>query len=92
MIVEGFVCSRLLVRLFSSNAMANPMIVIISAVVFRYHGIVMIWVVIGGMLWEIKKPAMMLPRANRLMGLIRSGLFSLIMIEGGNRGLVIKTK
>lgn len=31
---------RLLVRLFRSNAIANPAIVTISAVVFKYHGIV----------------------------------------------------
>lgn len=31
---------RLLVRLFRSSAIANPAMVTISAVVFKYHGIV----------------------------------------------------
>lgn len=37
---EGFVGVRLLVRLFRSSAITNPVMVTISAVVFRYHGIV----------------------------------------------------
>lgn len=40
----------------------------------------------------MKKPAIMLPSASRLIGLISSGLFSLIIIVEGNRGLVINTK
>lgn len=40
----------------------------------------------------MKKPARMLPSASRLIGLITIGLFSLIMIEGGKRGLDIRTK
>lgn len=44
------------------------------------------------MLYEMKKPAMILPSASRLIGLISFGLFSLIIIIGGNRGLVIETK
>ena len=38
------------------------------------------------MLWEIRYPAKMLPSSRRLMELIRSGLFSLIVIIGLNRG------
>lgn len=60
--------------------------------VFRYHGIVRIEMLVGGMLYEMKNPARILPNAKRLMGLIRSGLFSLIEISGGYRGLVITTK
>lgn len=89
---EGLFSVRLEVRLFNSSAMANPMIVTRMAVVFRYHGIVIIWVVVGGILCEIKNPARMLPSARRLIGFISLGLFSLIIIIGGNRGLVIDTK
>lgn len=44
------------------------------------------------MLYEIKNPARILPNASRLIGLISNGLFSLMMIVGGKRGLVISTK
>lgn len=37
---------------------------------------------VGGILSEIRKPAMMLPNARRLIGLIRFGLFSLMVISG----------
>lgn len=47
---------------------------------------------VGGILYEIKNPAKMLPNARRLIGLIRSGSFSLIEIRGGKRGFVIVTK
>lgn len=40
----------------------------------------------------MKNPAMMLPSARRLIGLISMGLFSLMLIWGVNRGLVIRTK
>lgn len=48
--------------------------------------------VVGGMLYEMKNPARILPSASRLIGLIISGLFSLMVIIGGKRGLVINTK
>lgn len=89
---EGFVGVRLLVRLFRSNAIANPAIVTISAIVFRYHGIVITWMVVGGILYEMKNPAIMLPSANRLTGFISRGLFSLMIIVEGKRGLDIRTK
>ena len=38
------------------------------------------------------KPARMLPSARRLIGLIRFGLFSLMVMSGENRGLVIIVK
>lgn len=79
-------------RLFSSKASKNPRIETNSAVVFRYHGIVRIGTLVGGMLCEIKNPARMLPNARRLIGLIKFGLFSLIEIIGGNRGFVMTTK
>lgn len=40
----------------------------------------------------MKNPARMLPNASRLIGLIISGLFSLMVIVAGKRGLVIRTK
>ena len=89
---EGFVGVRLLVRLFRSSAITNPVIVTISAVVFRYHGIVITWMVVGGILYEMKKPAMILPNASRLIGLISNGLSSFMIIVEGKRGLVIRTK
>lgn len=85
--IENFV-----VKLFSSRAIRKPSTEIIRAIVFRYHGIVRIWILVGGILYEIMNPAIMLPNARRLMGLIRSGLFSLIVIKGGKRGFVMVTK
>lgn len=70
-------------KLFSSRAIANPKIEMSRAIVFRYQGIVRIWVWVGGMFCEIRKPARMLPSAKRLIGLIRFGLFSFMMIRGG---------
>lgn len=46
----------------------------------------------GGILYEMKNPARMLPSASRLIGLISNGLFSLIVIVEGKRGLDISTK
>lgn len=48
--------------------------------------------VVGGRLYEMKSPAMILPSARRLIGLISVGLFSLMVICGGKRGLVIRVK
>lgn len=47
---------------------------------------------VGGIFSEIRKPARMLPNARRLIGLMRFGLFSLIVISGEYRGFVIVTK
>lgn len=69
--------------LFSSSAIANPAIVIMRAVIFRYQGMVITCTVVGGMLYEMKKPAIMLPSASRLIGLISNGLFSLMIIVAG---------
>lgn len=90
--IEGFVGVKLLVRLLSSSAIAKPVMVIIRAVVFRYQGMVITCTVEGGMLYEMKNPAKILPSASRLIGLVSIVLFSLIMIMEGKRGLVIKTK
>ena len=88
----GFFMVKFRVRLFSSKAIMNPAMEINRAVVFMYHGIVMVCRLVGGMLYDMKNPASMLPNARRLMGLMRLGLFSLIMISGGYRGFVMHTK
>lgn len=82
----------MLVILLRSSAIANPAIVMTRAVIFMYRGMVITWTVVGGILCEMKKPARMLPSASRLIGLITIGLFSLIIIEEGKRGLDIRTK
>lgn len=73
---------RFRVRLLSSRAIAKPKIVMSRAVSFRYQGIVRTWMLVGGILSEIRKPAIILPNARRLIGLMRSGLFSLMVIRG----------
>ena len=46
-----------------------------------------------GMMWEvIRRPAMMLPQASRLIGLMTFGSFSLIGDSELNRGWPIETK
>lgn len=81
-----------MVKLLSSNAIIRPRVVIIKARNLMYQGSVRIGILSGGRLKNITNPAIMLPSAKRLIGLIRFGLFSLIVISGGNRGLVIIAK
>lgn len=69
-----------------SNAIMKPRVVIARAVIFRCRGMVIRGVVIGGILLNRMKPAKILPMSSRLMGLINSGLFSLMVVEGGKRG------
>lgn len=38
---------------------------------------------VGGILYEMRKPARILPSAKRLIGLVRLGSFSFIVISGG---------
>lgn len=61
MILVGLVGVRLLVSLLSSSAVASPARVTIMAVIFRWGGIVITWMLVVGILWEIMNPAMMLP-------------------------------
>lgn len=70
----------------SSKAVSNPRMVTISALNFRAGCIVMIGVLIGVRLLVMRRPAIMLPQASRLMGLITAGLFSLIGESAGKRG------
>lgn len=79
-------------KLYNSIAMENPRSVIIRAVSLMYSGIVMMGKFIGGVEIKKRKPAIRLPRANRKIGLINLGLFSLMGEIGGNRGFDISTK
>lgn len=82
----------LLVREASSRAISTPRIVTAKAASFRMGGIVITGVFRGRMLDVIRRPAMMLPQASRLMGLITAGLFSLMGESALNRGWPITTK
>lgn len=73
-------------------ATSNPATVTARAATFRLVGMVMTPVFRGRTLQEITYPAMMLPQASRLIGLITSGLFSLIGASGRKRGDPIATK
>lgn len=82
----------LFVRDASSRAIRRPVTVTAKAASLRRGGIVMTGVLRGRMLEVIKRPAMMLPQAKRLIGLITARLFSLIGERGLNRGCPIETK
>lgn len=82
----------LLVKEASSRAVRTPMIVTARAANFRIGGMVIIGVFKGRILDVIRRPAMMLPQASRLIGLITAGLFSLIGERALNRGWPITTK
>lgn len=76
----------LLVSEASSRAVRSPRMVTISALSFSEGCIVMMGVFRGVMLEVISRPAMMLPQASRLIGLMTAGLFSLIGERGRKRG------
>lgn len=84
----SFIC--FVVRLASSTAAASPIIVTIRALAFSEKGMVIIGVFVGGKLLIMIEPAMMLPQASRLMGLITSGLFSFNGDRAENRGCRIE--
>lgn len=88
----GVVLNCLLVKEASSRAVNTPMIVTARAASLRMGCIDMTGVFKGRMFDVIRRPAIMLPQANRLMGLITVGLFSLIGERGLNRGWPIDTK
>lgn len=86
------VLNCLLVREASSMAMRRPVIVTAKAASLRRGGIVMIGV-LDGMKFEVMiRPAMILPQAKRLRGLMTEGLFSLIGESVRNRGVPMETK
>lgn len=66
--------------------------VTISALSFSEECIVITGVLRGVMLEVISRPAMMLPQASRLIGLITAGLFSLMGDSARKRGWPIETK
>jgi len=68
------------------------MIVTARAASLRRGGMDMIGVFRGVIFEVISNPAMILPHASRLSGLISAGLFSLIGERGLNRGWPIGTK
>lgn len=62
------------------------------AAVLRRRGIDITGVFRGVIFEVIRSPAMMLPQANRLIGLITVGLFSLMGERGLKRGCPMETK
>jgi len=90
--IVGVILICLLVIAVSSMATKSPAIVTMRAASFRVVGIVMIGVFEGRKLEVIISPAIILPQASRLMGLITSGLFSLMGDSGKNRGDPMVTK
>lgn len=77
---------------FSSSEIVIPKIVTSNADNFVIGGIVMVIMDVGGMLVVRMKPAKMLPKANRMIGLVRLGLFSLIEDVEVKRGSFSKAK
>ena len=76
----------------SCRAVNRPMIETVSAANFRRGGIDITGVFRGRMFEVISSPAVMLPHANRLIGLMTAGLFSLIGDNELNRGCPMDTK
>lgn len=86
------VLGDLLVIAFSSMDSRMPIVVTIRADSFVIGGIVMVIMVVGGMFMIRINPAKMLPRAKRMIGLIRFGLFSLMGEVVEKRGSFNKAK
>lgn len=89
---DGCLNIRLCVILLSSVATVNPSKVTVRAINFKCGGMVIWGVVCGIVFIEMKKPIKMLPRINRLIGLTRCGLFSLIRVSVGYRGCPRRAK
>jgi len=82
----GVILTCLLVKEASSKAVRRPRMVTIRALSLRLECMVMIGVFKGVIFEVIKSPAIMLPQASRLIGLITAGLFSLMGDRGRKRG------
>lgn len=82
----------LLVSEASSRAVRSPRIDTARAANFSRGGMDITGVLRGRMFEVISRPAMMLPQASRLIGLITVGLFSLMGERELNRGCPIETK
>lgn len=80
------------VREASSRAIKRPKRVTIRAASFKIGGIVITGTFVGRKFVVISRPAIMLPQASRLIGLITAGLFSLIGEKALNRGWRMDTK
>lgn len=88
----GLILTCLLVIDASSKAVIRPRMVTISALSFKLGCMVIMGVFRGVMLDVMRRPAIILPQASRLMGLITAGLFSLMGERGRKRGCPIETK
>ncbi len=66
----------------SSRARIIPRVVTMIAAVFVMGGMVIGGVFVGRIRDEIRRPAMMLPKANRMIGRMAEGVFSLIGVIG----------
>lgn len=80
-----FVRMRVWVIFDSSSAITIPRAETTRAVILIERGIVMGGVFVGGMYEVIRSPAIILPKASRVIGEITSGLFSFIGVRGGIR-------
>jgi len=89
---RGCDLSCLFVSDASSRAVIKPRIDTKRAANLSREGIVMMGVFRGRIFVVISSPAIMLPYASRLMGLITAGLFSLIGDRELNRGWPMETK
>lgn len=87
---DGFSCFD--DKSVSAVAVKRPMIVTSRALSFSRGVIVITWVFVGRKLDVINRPAIILPQARRLIGLITVGLFSLIGDSGVDRGCPINAK
>lgn len=76
----------------SSRAISRPTMVTIRAASLSKGGMDITGVFRGIILEVIRRPAMILPQASRLIGLITAGLFSLMGESGLKRGCPIDTK
>lgn len=75
----------------SSRARIMPKIVMMIAVVFVSVGMVIGGVFVGGIYDVMSRPAMMLPRASRMRGLVRVWAFSSMGVVVGMRGYSVWT-
>lgn len=89
--LEGF-WVVLFVIIVSSRAIKRPSIVTVSAAILMYVGIVVGGVFSGVVFSEMSNPAIMLPIARRVIGLIIVGLFSFNRSVEGYRGCPVCTK
>lgn len=90
--VFGLVMVCLLVKLARSMAIISPEMVTIRALSLSVCGMVIMGVFFGIKFETIIRPAIILPHASRLIGLITKGLFSLMGERGRNRGCPIEAK